>query len=86
MKGWIVKIKVFPFGAVRVVVPVTVNSQKVGELRRTDTTGWRGGPTYIFHPNDYGIARGLYAFHHKTISRVKEAIRRQFPDYDKGVN
>jgi hypothetical protein len=52
------------FGTSRNVVPVVMEEDRsatfmVGEMNMVRRSGWRGGPTYHFHPNDYGANIGL---------------------------
>lgn len=48
------------FGAVRNIVPVVDERETVvGDMHIMRRSGWRGGPTYRFHPNGHGVALGL---------------------------
>ena len=50
------------FGTIRNVVPVVTkaaNNEIVGDMHMHRRSGWRGGPSYQFHPNERGSSLGL---------------------------
>lgn len=52
------------FGTIRNIVSVQLSvdspgNNVVGDMHMLRRSGWRGGPTYQFHPNEHGKALGL---------------------------
>ncbi len=52
------------FGTIRNIVPVSaegagLHGKIVGDMHMLRRSGWRGGPSYQFHPNEQGEALGL---------------------------
>ena len=41
---------------------------EIGEVHIHRRSGWRGGPSYAFHPNDEGVKLG---FGHRIASSIK---------------
>lgn len=54
------KLKLLGSFEIRNIVPVSTEPQGiVGEMHILRRSGWRGGPSYQFHPNATGWALGL---------------------------
>ena len=57
---------------VRVVIEGAPNA--VGDLHIVRRSGWRGGPTYHFHPNAHGSQLGLKRLIRKSARQVLREI------------
>lgn len=68
------------FGTTRNIVPVVAarplllagSPTIVGEMHINRRSGWRGGPSYQFFPNDYGLKNG---FKNATGQSVRKLLR-----------
>lgn len=67
------------FGAARNIVPVVASDTSnqnliLGEMHMLRRSGWRGGPTYQFHPNEHGEALGLKATVGKSVRQILKEL------------
>ena len=68
------KIKIDGSFEVRNILRVYASAVEIGEMHIHRRSGWRGGPSYQFHPNAEGTARWLKPISGKTVSDLKRQI------------